>query len=155
KRIRCRQCGNVFTVPAPEVDPDDTSALNSLAELEHSQAGESMLSGTVGGSFVGEEGPQDLPEGGVAPRRTVRLSYRYAVGVDRWLPVLVLVGGLLWVILTVIYNNETQSGGIAAARIVVLLLCYVAILCPLALKGVQMAGRDIGFMLPRGQRVRA
>ena len=33
KRIKCRQCSHVFTIPAPEVD-DPKDSLNALAKME-------------------------------------------------------------------------------------------------------------------------
>src|SRR5947208_12397569 len=52
KRVKCKQCGNVFTIPnfneagEPELDQqDDLSALTALADLERSHSGEPSPAG--------------------------------------------------------------------------------------------------------------
>src|SRR3954447_10750521 len=56
KRVKCKQCGNVFSIPQfndrgePDLDQnDDLSALTALADLERSRSGEAVPSYNRGG----------------------------------------------------------------------------------------------------------
>src|SRR3982751_6615767 len=60
KRVKCKQCGNVFTIPTfnaagePELDQnDDLSALPSLADSERSRSGEAVQNYNRGGGGGG------------------------------------------------------------------------------------------------------
>src|SRR3954454_18497692 len=63
KRVKCKQCGNVFTIPnfneagEPDLDQqDDLSALTALADLERSRSGEPLPGGRGGGPSASRAG---------------------------------------------------------------------------------------------------
>src|SRR4051812_37789010 len=153
KRIKCRQCGVVFEVPS-NTDPDDLDqGLNALAAMEESFGGSTTI--------MHAQQPTDLPvpddvpmSGPISSRLNVRFSYPGAAVVDRWLPVLLLVGGGLWIALTA-YGSDPNQPGLTTARLFVMLCAYLGVVFPMGLRGVHLAARDLGFMLPRTSTFRA
>jgi hypothetical protein len=61
---------------------------------------------------------------------------------------------VLWVGLTA-FHTDADKPALAAARLGVMFCTYLALIFPMGLKGVHMAGRDLGFHLPRTSTWRA
>ncbi len=155
RRIKCRQCGTVFTVPSLSGDDELNENINALAELENSQAGESMVHESVAGSYAGSDpsaGSGRDEDDSPSPRSHRGFQYSNSAVVDRWLPILLMVGGVAWLLITSFKFDETGVSWMAGLRGIVLLVAYLALLFPLGLKGMQMAGRDTGFGLPRDSK---
>ena len=154
KRMRCRQCGTVFAIPGGELLGDTDDSLDQLAALNESfGGGDSTILGTS--HVTNLPVPEDLPEvTGPTRRYNVRLTYPGAAAVDRWLPIVLTIGGTLWVVLTA-FHNDSAAPGLTAARVIVMFFVYLALIFPMALKGVQLAARDLHFALPRTSTWRA
>ncbi len=156
RRIRCRQCGATFQIPAPPSE-EGAGDLGALADLERSQAshaGESMLAGGSGvrRSPATRDFSQEYPseeDDDSGPSR-VTFNYPGAAVVDRWLPVILTLGGLAMVALSIDHNDDTNQIWIVAARALALFIAYFVVLAPMGLKGIEMAARDFKFGLPRG-----
>ena len=150
--MRCRECGNIFALPAlnqPQQDEPEND-LSALAGPQESDSNGSTYAGHHPGNSP--ESDSDSPQEYVSGSRfRPRLNYPYAVVVDRWLPILLLIGGLSWVIIAAIKYDETNRPGLIVSRIIVLILAYLIVVFPMAAKGVQMASRDLGFQLPRAK----
>jgi hypothetical protein len=152
RRMRCRECGNIFALPAlnqPQQDEPEND-LSALAGPQESDSNGSTYAGHHPGNAP--ESDSDSPQEYVSGSRfRPRLNYPYAVVVDRWLPILLLIGGLAWVIFAAMKYDETNRPGLIVSRIIVLILAYLIVVFPMAAKGIQMASRDLGFQLPRAK----
>src|SRR4051812_34386532 len=153
KKIRCRQCGTVFVIPGLLDMPEPDDPLKQLAALEQSFGGDSTI--------ITHSPSPDLPipddiqiSTGAPFRHNSRLTYPGAAAVDRGLPIVLLVGGVLWVVLTALHTDAAKPA-LAAARLGVMFCTYLALIFPMGLKGMQLAGRDLGFHLPRTSTWRA
>jgi hypothetical protein len=154
KRIRCRACSTVFTVPMPG-DGDD--ALSSLAALAASEPGVGHDSTLLGRSHANLPVPDDEePEYKPAVRGyRARFNYPNSAVVDRWLQILLLVGMPVWIALTAYSTQGTATPGLTTARLGVLFFVYLVLIFPMGLKGVHLAGKDLGFSLPKASNWRA
>jgi hypothetical protein len=154
KRIRCRACSTVFTVPVPGDGDDALSSLAALAAPEPLVGHDSTL---LGRSHANLPVPDDdEPEYKPATRAyRARFNYPYAAVVDRWLQILLLVGGPFWIALTAYHTQGAVTPGLTTARLGVLFFVYLVLLFPMGLKGVHLAGKDLGFSLPPASKWRA
>ncbi|HEX3356301.1 MAG TPA: hypothetical protein VHS31_04900 [Tepidisphaeraceae bacterium] len=152
RRMRCRECGNTFTIPALNAPPEEPE--NDLSGLAGPEEEASSSESTYAGHYPGNspESDSDSSQSFVSTGRyRPRFNYPYAVVVDRWLPILLSIGGLAWVIIAAIRYDETNRPGLIVSRILVLILAYLIVIFPMAAKGIQMASRDLGFQLPRAK----
>lgn len=156
KRVRCKQCGRVFEVPAPDTtgEPD----LDTLGELEKSFAAldpSSMTTGT--GAYQPPEAEGD-DDASVAPllrgRTNVRFRFSYAKEMDQYLPWILVIGGLIWLWMNTYRHNETGAIWVAIVRFVVAFLAYALIVAPVTLALIRKAGRTLGYQMPVGDRWR-
>ncbi len=156
KRVRCKQCGNVFALP--EIDSSDAGPEDILAELEKSF---SSLEGTGSGSAqaASANGEETSAGASVAPlplgRTNVRFSHPFAKELDQYLPLVLTVGGLLWLGIETFQSDETGVGWIPTVRFVVAVLAYAIFVAPITLAMIQRAGRRLGYQMPISDRWRA
>ncbi|WP_428937626.1 hypothetical protein [Fontivita pretiosa] len=163
KRVRCKQCGNIFQVPQADIDSGpDLNAIAELAELEKSfhaidasmtSGGSGMARAAPGEPFTDAESPP------VAPLRTgrtnVRFKFAYAKELDYWTPIVLTVGSLLWLGYQSLTRSETPVLWIKLARLAILILAYSLLIAPLSLAMIRAAGRRYRFQMPIADRWRA
>src|SRR5437764_14652513 len=122
KKIRCRQCGTVFVIPGLLDMPESDDPLNQLAAMEQTFGGDSTI--ITHSPSPDLPIPEDIPiSTGSSARHNSRLTYPGAAAVDRWLPIVLLVGGVLWVVLTA-FHTDADKPALAAARLGVWFSCY-------------------------------
>src|SRR5205814_2857636 len=108
KKVKCKQCGNVFTItPEPSEEFSDES-LAALAELERSHHGEEGPSDSTMRGAAAQQAPPPRPgmqrqrddegeerEIALAPigigRPNVRFNFPYAREIDQWAPILLVL----------------------------------------------------------------
>jgi outer membrane biosynthesis protein TonB len=153
KRIKCRNCSATFLVPdisAQGENPDDP--LSQLAALQEGFGHDSTM---AEGNPVELPPPEDEPMAVTTSRYRPRFVYPYSNVVDRWLPILLLIGGPLWIAYATFGSDENATPGLSTARFIVLMITYLILVFPMGLGGVKMAARDLGFSLPRTSTWRA
>jgi hypothetical protein len=160
KRVRCKGCGQIFQIPSAENEmaPDDLSALSALDRSFHE--GEPPAAGGQAEQYVppgyGEGGGEEIPLGpSRAGRANIRFRYPFASEVDLFLPFFLVAIALGVAALATFKLDDIRQNWLSWIRFLVLVLCYVALIYPLSLQGVRMAGRRLGFQLPRTARWRA
>lgn len=139
KRVRCRSCGQVFTLPrlpgtlsTVRAEPTALDAdLSALANLE-SPAG----SLGVEPSNEGDEPTVARPTG----RFNFPLEYPYAGLIDEWLPVALVCLSFGWVSVEMVRANELEPAWIPLLRIGIFWIVYTIIVWPLTLAGSSAAG---------------
>src|SRR5437868_3528603 len=180
RRVKCKQCGNVFQIPmsvadgggADDESQDDLSALTALAELERSRSGEAYEppragtgsragAGIRGGEGLAKssmartgEGKEDIPIATPEElgRPSVRFTFPFAKELDLYLPWTMVIGGLGVVALASLkmdpllgQPNAPSAAWIPWVRLGVLVLMYIALVAPLSLRGIRMAGKTLRF----------
>lgn len=179
RRVRCRGCGNVVEIPLTDPsaggmpgDLTDGPDLDALAHVERSFAGGDALSATrmpgatPGGPTGGlppeprlPAGMEDIPITGAgieaAGRPNRRFDFRGARLLDELLPWGLVLASAAWFFAQTARNNDTDKPWITFTRIALPLLFYVALVWPVTFQLLRVAGRKIGFQLPRTARWRA
>src|SRR5439155_5071584 len=130
KRIRCRKCTATFVVPEPMPAEDPFDPLNQLAALQEGFGHDSTINGH---SQIDLPVPEEELVAVSSPRYRARFTYPYAAVVDRWLPILLLVGGPVWVAVTTFQSDENATPGLSAARFLIQLLTYLVLIFPMGL----------------------
>src|SRR5438046_917252 len=103
KRVKCKQCGQVFAIPTltGEMPPDDQ--LSSLAELEKSFHDGQPAQGTIHAGVAQPPTPAKLPDDEEdipfaprpgAGRANARFRFPFAPEIDQYLPPALVIGGL-------------------------------------------------------------
>jgi len=166
KRMRCRHCGTVFQVPAgDQTEPSDMdlSAFDDpepeIAATASSGSKTRMAQPGVGSSPHGDEPEFSHGEGAEwsepVSRAALRFNFPFAAEIDRFLPPLVVLGSLAWLICETVSQNDSHIFWISALRTSLLLLAFVVIVYPLTVFGTQIAARRLKYLLPHGARWRA
>lgn len=161
KRVRCKQCGNIFSLPD---SPDDemSDGMQALAELEKSfHSADATSAGEDSPPASGESSEETPPEeeenysGDFYGRSNVRFRYPFAKEIDLWLPPALIVLSLIWLITQSINANETSIRWLPWLRIGVALFCFSVLIAPLTLALIRYAGRRFKFQMPSNDRRRA
>jgi len=195
KRVKCKQCGNVFTIPnfnetgEPDLDQqDDLSALTALADLERSRSGEPSpgygrgggASASRAGTVVsgqGIRGGEGLAKSAMARtgleqeiglatpeefgRANLRFNYPFSKEVDQYLPWVLVIGGLAIAAAASVRMDplveqpkEPGAAWIPWTRLAVMVVMYLLLVGPLAIRGMRMASKALRFQLPRNSTLR-
>lgn len=166
KRVRCKQCGNIFALPAASGEDEVLGDLSALAGLE------------PGGTAVGEASPvvtrdeaagrsrmerpaEDpgefglaSPDGRGAPRRNLPFHFPFADVVDQWLPLLLAVGGAAWVAIQAIHADKSGSGWGGYLGAVALVGLFAGVVVPITMIGIKTAANTLNYELPQNARLR-
>src|SRR5262245_20556292 len=100
KRVRCKQCGTIFELPAREA-AEGSSDLDALAEMERSFHSVNSSSVTASPDSAtsddtdSEASPAHLP----TRRQNVRFGFSMAREIDDYLPWILILGGVGWLAL--------------------------------------------------------
>ncbi len=159
KRVRCKQCGNIFQLPEAENPAEAGPNLDALAALEKSYH---SMDATATGERPPDEQQDD--ESGGSPgalrstRMNVRFDFPFAKELDQWLPLVLFIFGLSWLgkvgyDLQLGYTNEISW--LAGVRVALGFLAFVGIIAPITLALIRSAGRRLGYRMPVGDRWRA
>jgi hypothetical protein len=150
KRVKCKYCGVVFLIAADARSADagaDLSALDELNALGESArrkpAGRAPGAEDIDSLFQGAE----YQEPG-APRTNKLYVFPLSRLLDHWLPQVLLVIGVAWMIREAFERNETGRTWVAVFRAGLFLLAFFASVLPFTLMGVRAAGRKLNFELP-------
>jgi hypothetical protein len=156
KRVRCKQCGNIFDIPGGSSDGPD---LDALAEMERSH--HSLDATNAGEHTAAEDSDED---GGESPRalrsgRTnVRFAFPLAKEIDTWAPLVLTLGGLGW-LASFIFHVDPSAPPVPrwlqAIWFAVALLAYWMVISPISLSLLRSAGRSLGYQMPINDRRRA
>src|SRR4051794_37102488 len=101
KRVRCKQCGNVFDLPDPDGAPD----LDALADMEKSvhsmdatmsSSASGMRRGAAAGGSEDESKSDEAPGPLSRGRLNARFTHAYAKEIAQFLPPILALGGILW-----------------------------------------------------------
>jgi hypothetical protein len=179
KRVRCKQCGEIFRIDASDMPSDLPADLPAqgpdLDALERSLGGESLDSsaGTVAGSMSGAAGgPMVDAKGKVRIERdasvqdfavaggganALRSNYRYryagAKQIDQFMPWVLVVITLLLVgrasLTTHASGEAAPSTAVGVSRFMFALLAYVIIVWPLCHIALKMATTRLRVSPPR------
>jgi hypothetical protein len=150
KRVKCKYCGVVFLIAADARSADagvDLSAFDELNALGESGKREPARRGPGGedidslfqGGEYGEPG---------APRTNKLYIFPLSRLLDQWLPPVLLVIGIAWMVREAFERNETGRAWVAVLRAGVFLLAFFASVLPFTLMGVRAAGRKLNYELP-------
>lgn len=157
KRVRCKQCGNIFALPDASFE-EDMPDLDAWAEAERSF--HSVDATDAGGSAVrdgGDEGDSEYSEEAAPLRRgrsNVRFRFPLAGELDIWLPRVLMVGGLAWLISLCLKRTEPNTTGLTIARLAAALIAFFVFIGPITLMMIRKAGRQLGYQMPTGDRWR-
>src|SRR5438094_1353525 len=118
KRVKCKQCGEVFQIPAeggPGISVDDQ--LSALAALEKSYHEGEAASASVHAEvykppapgYASGEGDEFPLSPKVFGRPNTRFKYPFAAEVDQYLPAMLVIGGLAAVTATAFKLDDVQK----------------------------------------------
>jgi predicted Zn finger-like uncharacterized protein len=154
KTVKCRQCGNLITVPrsaSEGLDPDvDLNTLSALAEAPMGDEQAAMqrmprVDARPGSEerVAGDEEPQTFG------RPNFRFTFPYARQVDQYLPMILAVIGIFVAGFVIVQNDTSQRAWMVVLRFLVVFLTYTFVACPLALVGLTKAARAMRYQLPK------
>lgn len=157
KRVRCKQCGNIFALP--DASFEDGPDLDALAAVE--QSFHSVDATDAGGTGVDE--PQEVDEETgepIAPlrsgRRSVRFNFPLAAEIDAWLPSILLLAGLGWLAYFCLKKPIEGSTGnlLPALRLGTALIAFFCFVGPITLIMIRKAARQLHYQMPTGDKLR-
>jgi hypothetical protein len=156
----------VFLVPAAD-QPEGAELDLTAFDTPEPEVGGSASSGSK--TRMAHPGPDDshqrdeseFPHGDAAEwsepvsRAALRFNFPFAAEIDRFLPPLVVLGSLAWLVCETISQNDSHVTWISVVRTALLLLVFAAIVYPVTFLGTQIASRRLKYLLPHGARWRA
>lgn len=164
RRIRCRGCGHIVTVPRND-SADDGPNMDALADLERSFSGDAAA--THAGTGAGIPAPQIPHMPGTpetiglegenienAGRANLRFNFAGAKELDMALPWLLTGGAGFWLLVQAARTAPKDAGWTAFTGSLFWLGAYTLIIWPLVFIALRAAGRSVGFQLPRTARWR-
>jgi hypothetical protein len=185
KKIKCRNCGKVFSVPGGGEDELDLSGLQA-DEAAAGLGDDDLMSGTSSGTRAGaSHGSRtsgrvgsdpskgiahkrartgdagDIPiatpghDDGPPRRKSLPFDFPGADVLDNVAPILLIVLGLGWLALMAFNSNNTGVGWVGMLRMGLYVLLYVALAFPLCYAAVKWAAKSARFMLPPSPALRA
>ena len=164
RRVRCRGCGEIVQIPFVDEAGPAPQDFGGFDQPEPGPGDDATMATHAG--FPADDGaPAALPSGmeevevsaaGIeaAGRANLRYNFLGAKTVDDLLPWLLVVGSLLWFGIQTSRNNPSGQPWITATRVVLPLLLFTVLVCPLVYTSLRAAGRTVGFQLPRTARWR-
>ncbi|HRK30401.1 MAG TPA: hypothetical protein PLD59_04925 [Tepidisphaeraceae bacterium] len=162
RRIRCRGCGYIVTIPSAN-EANDAPDLDSLAAVERSFAGGDAV--TQHGATQVQHSPglpagmEDVPLSGEgieqAGRANLRFNFAGSKELDMILPWVLIAGSVVWIFLQSHRTNRSDAGWITFTSAVAWLGVYTGIVSPITFAAIRAAGRAAGFQLPRTARFRS
>lgn len=164
RRIRCRGCGHIVTVPRNDA-ADDGPNMDALADLERSFSGDAAAThADASPAFPGSQVPhmQGTDEAiGLAGenienagRANLRFNFAGAKELDMALPWLLTGGAGFWLLVQAARTAPKDAGWSAFTGSLFWLAAYTLIIWPLVFIALRAAGRSVGFQLPRTARWR-
>lgn len=166
KRVRCKGCGEIFTVPRSTAGADtssnsdlETDPLAQLAAVATSDSS-SVFDANNPFNHPDEEDPSAATPKGwpyVKPGYTPNIltfNYPGASDVDRWLPICLIVAGFLLVLANANGPDAKGITWIPIVRFVTPALLYLACTFPITMAMIQKAAREQRFMLPPNAKLR-
>lgn len=141
KRVRCRQCANVFTVPAPDA-PVASEVEGFEAEVAAAAAPPTSFLDAAA-QFENALGRDEKPK----LRPSTRFKFPWAAQLDDFLPGTLVGVGFLWVIYETFHS---PIGPIWAGliRLAVVYGLYAGLVVPLTLMGIRKIALKLGYALP-------
>lgn len=152
KRIRCKQCGSVFTVEAPAEEP---SLAASMAGIDAHHLNQSDLTGTRKAEPppTRDVRPPDDDDTAPAPespllRPSIPQDFPMSQAVEAWLPLGLGLVAAVWLISQAFANNETGRSWVPLLRVAIVFLLYLGLVVPLTYKSVTMHFAKMRRLLP-------
>ena len=148
RRVKCKYCGVVFLIAADARSGDAGLDLSALDELNASELGKRAAPRAAGGEDIDSIfGAGEFREPGAA--RTNKL-YVFPLSrlLDHWLPYVLLLVGLGWMIREAFERNESGRTWVAVFRAGLFLLAFFASVLPFTLMGVRAAGKKLNYEMP-------
>ena len=151
KKIRCRQCTNVFVVTAPPgAVPEQVTTLSHGAETDRLQS--SDMTGTSKAVVVPPptatepyaEAPPTIP----SLRPSIPQEFPGSLILEAWLPLGLVLVAAVWTISETFAENETGRAWVALLRLAVVLGIYLLLALPITLWAVKASFAGLRRALP-------
>jgi hypothetical protein len=161
KSVRCKQCGNIFTLPGGDeaIDNDDLGALADIErsfDSHHSHPSPRREPVVESDSDADSESePYDFAGPIYAGRTNVFYRFPYAREVDYYLPYALAIGGVAWIAAVCFRLSGIDITWLAIVRTALAVAGYALFVAPLTLVLVRKAGRKMRFQMPSNDRWRA
>lgn len=171
RRVRCRGCGEIVQIPLSDeagggFDPPDLGTFGGQGTFTDDALLSTQMNYPPGAEAGFDQPPAPgLPAGmeevevsaaGIeaAGRANFRYNFLGAKTVDDLLPWALVIGSLVWFVVQTSRNDNSGVPWITATRVVLPLLLFTVLVCPLVYTSLRAAGRSVGFQLPRTARWR-
>jgi hypothetical protein len=169
KKLRCKKCGGIFSVPAAagnagQLDEPDLSSVSAEDDApQQSTAGRKSVTqpprrpgGTSHGSRLQDnviiEGPDDNDEseddGAPALEANPAFEFPASQVLDAVVPYLIALVAIGWMILATLHADNSGRPWLGHLRWLLYLIAYTAIIYPVTLMGVRIAGEKLRFGMP-------
>ena len=158
RRVKCKYCGIAFLIAAdsrtsdPDFNLDDLSALSGMGDASNRAAAAAKAKAT-GEDDVDALFRADYAEEG-APRTNKLYIFPMSRLLDRWLPPLLLLIGLVWMVHEAFDRNDTTQLWVGFFRAAMFLLAFFAAVFPFTLMGLRAAGRKLNYEMPPNPALR-
>ena len=161
RRVRCRSCGEIISVPAragqaPAAgDLPAGNGLERLDAIDLSGGPEAPPSVVRSRTRVVVEPPTDADAvfeaaaGHFEPGRSAN-PYYFPLNreVDRWLPVAMIAGALIWMASQALNPGRDLPGWVGGVRLLVLVLGFVIVIVPATYIAMRQVSQRLRFPLP-------
>jgi hypothetical protein len=183
KKIKCRNCGKVVSIPKLDDEGPDVNLLAGLEGSTGADVDSDMLTGSSAqgsriGAGIGSRRIGADPSKGIAHKRSrsgdaselavaedvdrgpplrpsLPFDFPGAPVLDNLAPVVLIVLGLGWLALMAVNSNDTRVGWVGMMRLGLYSLLYVALAFPICYTSLKWASRQHRFMMPPTPRLRA
>jgi hypothetical protein len=161
KRVKCKGCGQIFTVPSADVrssfdytvpgtETDPLAELAAVATSDSSQGGRGVFPASNNTSEDLDSALKSVLQSqslGLTPN-VLTFDYPGADDVDRWLPLTIIIVGCLLLLASTTGSENRGVVWISLSRFLTPLVLYTVLIFPITLAMLRKAGRTLKFAMP-------
>ena len=161
KKIRCRNCNNVFVVEAPAARASPVAAMREMDDQQNQEVAHQLDSSNMTGTRKAmtvpappETDPYEFKD--LRPRLRPSLPQQFpgSIVLEAWLPLALTLVAIVWSTAVSFGENESEKGWVPLVRIGTALLLYLLLIAPVTFALIKKNFRDFHRLLPPSPRFR-
>jgi hypothetical protein len=150
KRVRCRQCANLFEVPFAEPEPELIADDDAPSAMEPEPTAAAPAVFDFGAPVVAAQFEEAFTSNPIEEtyRPNTRFKFPWAAQLDEWLPIALVTICATWVVYQTFRSETVGPLWAGLLRLTVVFGLYLLVVVPGVIYGVRRASAKLRFALP-------